>query len=1431
LRYSILSPTVQLVVGFTRALALLVLGLLAVLPARAQDAAPREFRFEHITVDQGLSHSDAMAVAQDRAGFIWVGTNRGLNRYDGYRLKQYSLPINPRNGLSGNRIQALLAAPDGRLWVGSEGFGLSLYDADHDTFGRFDEHAAPAAYRLLAQQLAQADVSALATDAQGRLWVGTAQAGVFVLAFNKVGQLQSLRQLPPQLHGQPSLGRVTGLAIDPEDKVWVGTLDAGLQVIRATDPALPVQPTSLAGVPIRALHLDRRGDLWLGTSQQIYWVSAANRRTLRELRVHPLPTPLPVVQSLHLDSMGRLWAGTIYGLYVWAAGAVTGVAPPLLAAAPTLFLPQDGESFSLNSERIHQIFEDRNQIVWLCASAGGLNKVDLRQKAFGRLRRRLAGSLTLANNYVNAIYKDEATNTLWFGTRNGVSGYDLAHHTYRNYLNQPGDATQGVDVSTIFRADDGTLWFGTRNNGLAALRRTGGREQLTRYVKLPGGPDLTQLSIEHLAQDGQGTLWVATFTGGLLRFSPAGRYLGQYQAGPSGLPTSRFTYLLYDHRRDVLWASTHDAGLLELRPTTDSLRLLRQFHYAPGQANSLRVNYVWPLLLDEQGALWIGTIGGGLHQLTLDAQGRATVRSFDKYLPESDVESILADDAGNLWLGGTSLYRFTPRTRQYLRYDVADGLQSNAFKIGAAARSQDGTLYFGGINGLNYFQPSAIQANPSPPVVQLTDLRVMNRPVGAGAVFNGRVLLPQALSQPQKLTIRADENDFSVEFVALNYANPQKNRYAYRLLGYNQDWVLPGPGQRTASFANLPPGQYTLQVKASNGEGVWSKAPATMQFEVLAPWYKTGWAYLFYISVLAGAIILYRRFEMAQQELKNRLALEHFQAEKEKELTSLKLGFFTNVSHELRTPLTLILGPMADIMRSPGPVPDLRGKVQLMHRQAQKLLELVNQLLDFRKVESGHVPLRASLGDAGRFLGELYSLFQLKAQERGLTYVLAVPAEPVRLYFDRSKLEIILTNLLANAFNYTRDQGRIELAATTVGEAGGEATYQAGQLVDNYLKITVSDTGVGISPHELDRIFDPYYQASHTNTLRMTGTGIGLALAQQFAQRHGGQLTVASTVGVGTTFELRLPFGHQHLRSEDIQPEDLSASDAAEEIELPPLETDATLAAAPAPPRLPRLLVVEDNDEVRQYLHQLFEADYEVVTAEDGLVGWEKTLAQLPDLIISDVMMPRSDGLELCRRIRQHPKTSHIPVLLLTARTAETHELEGLGLGADDYVSKPFSPSLLRAKAEALRRNRRKLHEYYQRQLLLQPTEIVVADADREFLEQAMGTVEKHLHDTEFSVQVLVREMAMSQSAFYRRIKSITGQTAVEFIRDVRLKRAAQLLAQTTMRVSEIAFEVGIEDAKYFRKTFQKTYNLTPSDYARQHRPSHAIAPEAADAE
>ncbi|WP_188562838.1 response regulator [Hymenobacter frigidus] len=568
---------------------------------------------------------------------------------------------------------------------------------------------------------------------------------------------------------------------------------------------------------------------------------------------------------------------------------------------------------------------------------------------------------------------------------------------------------------------------------------------------------------------------------------------------------------------------------------------------------------------------------------------------------------------------------------------------------------------------------------------------------------------------------------------------------------------------------------------------------------------------------------------MTQEQLKNKLVLEHFRVEQEKKLTNMKLSFFTNLSHELRTPLTLILGPMESLLAAANRFASQKENIQLMHKQTHKLLDLVNQLLDFRKVEAGQVPLRAAPRDVIGFLTEIFLLFKLKARERSLTYTFAGPTEAVELYFDAGKLEIVLTNLLANAFKYTPEGGEIGLVVTAIGQPGSPAVFTNSKLSGNYLEIKVLDRGTGISPEEVAHVFDAYYQASQTNSLRIMGTGIGLSLVKQFVERHAGEITVASQLNQGTTFTMRLPFGREHLMANDLAPAGLASTPAPHILAAAPVavaeaeeaagdyETEEAFSGG-------RLLIVEDNDDLRQYLVQLFSSDSEATVAADGVEGWALVQSLLLDLVLSDIMMPRSDGLELCQKIKQAPKTLHIPVVLLTARTAAVHEVEGLETGADDYVSKPFNPKVLHAKVVAILRNRSRLREFYQRQLLLEPTEIIIPEADKLFLEKAMKVVEDNLTEPEFNVQGLVREMGMSQSLFYRRVKSITGQSVVEFIRDIRLKRAAQLLTSTSLRVSDVAYQVGMQDLKHFRTVFQNLHKMSPSEYARQHRSGESVA-------
>lgn len=1391
---------------------------------------PSKFRFEHITVNEGLSHSDAMTVAQDRHGFIWVGTNKGIDRYDGHELKKYTLPINEQTGSVSNRIHALHMSADGNIWAGTEKNGLYWYNSAQDQFVSVAGIVHPNSRRL-GQKLSQTHVLAIDSDTRGRVWIGTVQHGIFVLDTDKQGRpagLSQVRVAPANEAGNLVNHDVYELVIDRQQHVWIGTVGGGLWTVdaaavgRISTTRHATKVTTMPSANIRALHVDMRGDLWIGTDQQVFWRPWQRRNALSAGSFNRLPRSFPRLECLRLDSFGRLWIGTNYGLFMHEADPTATAGPPVAQATSNTFLPLDSDPFSLSSGRIHQLLEDRFHNLWLATSAGGLSKINLLPKPFGHLRRQVSGSPTLSNNYINAICKDEKNKCLWIGTRNGFSRYDLTQKTYRDYLNRPltGDALD-VDVSALRLATDGTLWVGTRYNGLFTLKQSTGNAVLTRLPDVPG-QSWSQLSLESIVEDRFGTVWVATFNAGLYRFGRDGHFMAAYTQQNKTLPTGNLTFLLYEATHDVLWASSVDRGLLKLQVRPDTLLLTRVFGHEPYSANGLRSTYTWPLLRDRRGTLWIGTIGGGLHRLITNGRGQEVVQSCAHWLPETDIESLLADDKGNLWMGGSGLYQLNPATRRHLHYDVADGLQSNAFKVGASCQAADGTMYLGGTNGITYFQPHTFAVSTYPPLVQLTGLRLMNRWVAVGDTVNGRILLSQPLTSSQPICLKADENDFSVEFVGLNYINPRKNQYAYRLEGYNTNWVEAAPEQRSASFANLPAGKYTFRVKVRNGDGIWSANVATLPISVLPPWWRTGWAYLIYGLFVLAVLVVYRRISTAQRELENRLALEEFKVEKEKEVTNLKLSFFTNVSHELRTPLTLIIGPMEELMAGADGLNGLKDKVGLMHKQTRKLLELVNQLLDFRKIESGHVTLRASREDIIGFMTEIFLIFKLKADENSIDFRLETPARAVMMYFDRTKLESILTNLLSNAFKYTTAGSTIRLSVAVIGNADQSALFSQEKLVDNYLEITLFNQGEGLNVDELDKLFDPYYQASQTESLRILGTGIGLSLVKQLVTRHSGEVTVDSKPATdsrsgGVTFTLRFPFGRDHLSPLDIQ---VAA----------PLPTEGTAAMAKAPGSAlpnpadlitlpvdsPRILIVEDNSDVQQYLRQLFEPTYEVVTAADGLEGWDKAQELLPDVILSDIMMPGSDGLELCRRIKQHPRTLHIPVVLLTARATVVHEMAGLEMGGDDYVVKPFNPQLLYAKVTTIVQNRFKLREYYQRQILLEPTEVAIPDGDRLFLESAMKIVENNLNEPTFNVQLLVREMGVSQSAFYRRIKSITGQSAVEFIRDVRLKRAAWLLTTTTLRISEVAAQVGLEDVKYFRQMFHKLYGQSPSSYGKQ---------------
>lgn len=1334
-------------------------------PGNAQNI----FKFEHITVNEGLSHSDAMAVVQDKDGFIWVGTNKGLDRYDGYTLRNYRLPYRNVNGQYTNRVLGLHLSPDKTLWVVPETQGIFYYDAGSDDFKNLAEKAKnPKDAEVLRNLTARS----LSTSPGGDLFIGTSTDGLYVVTFDRDNSVKKIQRITFPFHGENAL--IFAITPDRNGRIWVGTVGLGLWYLTSTGNGYtPHSFTQWPAKTIRAITVSHDTNLWVASEEEVIRIDAQNGQSFRYL-----DNRFSYITSLLEDSYQRLWIGSRTGLYL-ISGIRQEPGISSLKCRTNHFTPDDSQPSGLNYHLIHGMVEDSFNNLWIAASAGGLNKVNLLPKPFFRLSKEVDG---LPNDYTNTICRDKDEAVMWIGTRSGFTRYHIPSGKVTNFLDEKNlRNTPSIDVTSIYDAGNGILWVATRVHGIYLLNKK--TLKLTRLPEIPGQKEWKTAEPIAITSDRNGNIWVACFYDGLHIYTRDGKHLHSFSKADGTLLSSKLTFLLSEPERDAMWLSTRDAGLFLLKLQGDKLVVDKRFSFHP---EGLKTDYIWPLTKSRKGDLWVGTIGGGLHRI----DGKTNrVERYDQWLPETDVESILEDDNGDLWVGGNGLYKLDPEQKTYLHFDVADGLQSNSFKVASAARGTGGILYFGGIGGVTYFNPKNVSTNPHPPKMQITQLRILNYAYSPENKSDPRALISGPFSPDREITIKAFENDFSIEFVGLNYINPGKQHYEYKLEGYHRNWISLPPGQRVMGFSNLPAGSYTFLVKADNGDGVWTDEPASLKLRILPPWYRTWWAWLIYSILVTSAVVWYKRVTGKQRELKNKIAIEQVAKEKEKELADLKLNFFTNVSHELRTPLTLIMSPSEYLIQSSEPGSESRQKAELVHKQANKLLDLVNQLMNFRKVETGNVALQRQTLDIVPFITEIFLIFKLKADEQETRYTLTVPDRPVWVSFDPEKLEIVLTNLLSNAFKYTPENGSIEVHAGCTEDSG-------------HISISVKDSGTGIHEDELPHIFEPFYQAYKHRDTKATGTGIGLSLVHELVKKHNGDIAVTSAPGQGSVFTVTLPVEETGgLPSESRV---VTVPEPKKEVHVP----DST--------REYKLLIVEDNDDLRTYLVSLFHTHFETHAAADGREGLEKVGLIHPDIILSDVMMPVMNGLEFCEKVKSNPRTAHIPLVLLTARAAALHELEGLETGADDYIVKPFNPKILHSKILSLLNNRRKAQEYFHRQILVEPSEAVIPDADRLFIQKSMHIIEENLTNEHFSVQTLVRESGMSQSAFYRRLKNLTGQSVIEFIKDVRLKRAAQLLSTKQFRVQEVAMMVGMEDLKNFRASFQKLFGVSPSEYGRR---------------
>jgi signal transduction histidine kinase/ligand-binding sensor domain-containing protein/CheY-like chemotaxis protein len=1368
---------------------LILAAALALLPGRghAQRDTPA---FRHVTIDDGLSQNAVSAIVQDRRGFMWFGTKDGLNRFDGYNFLVLRHDPQDTGSLSDSDIASLFEDREGRLWVGTQDGRLNRFDRDRERFVRYDTGL-------------RAPVSAIAQDATGDLWIGTDGGGLLRLGRDQLGRADMEWERFSHDSSDPSsLGsnRVNALLVDRRGTLWVATRsgldrrDAGSGGFTRYTSA-PDSPVQLIDSAIFALLEDGDGRIWMGSTPGISALDADRARIRHHFhRYRTFRYGWGEAIQMLQDRSGRLWISTHSELMRFqpATGAFEYLRPdPLNPRGINTTLPT-------------ALYQDRSEVIWVGTNGHGINVHDpkgerfrtfvrpvirtYRQSGFsvytlfedsggdvwvdaGVLYRWRRGTGEFASFETTPDRPDDFGNTrvyallehprgfLWAAADRGLYHYEIATGRYRHYRHEDGnpDALHEAQVRGVFLDREGAIWAVTENYLSKLLDPASGRFVSYHYNQRPTSGSWTFPS---LVQTGDGHLWFGSLQG-LVRFDPATAAFQHYRNDPAD-PAS----LGHDGVRGVL---------------RDPSR--------PDQV------------------LWVATGGAGLNRLDIEA-GTFSRYTTAQGLPNDVVYGILPDETGRLWIStNRGLARFDPRTGAVRSFDAADGLQSNEFNSGAAFRSASGEMFFGGIYGFNHFRPEEVRDNPHPPPVVITGLRRLNRREVLG---DSSSILERSIVETTSLRIPARDNVLMFEFAALDYSAPGRNRYAYQLVGFDDAWVDAG-SYRTATYTNLPPGRYTFRVRGSNNDGVWNEAGASLELRILPPWWRTPWAYGAYLLLLAGLVLAVRRFESHRRRLRLRAEQERAQAERLRELDRARSRFFANVSHEFRTPLTLTLGPLDDLHAGfHGPLaPAVVEQVDLARRNAGRVLELIDQLLEVARLEVGSTPLRARRMDLDAFISRLSEAYRPLAARRSIDLRLELPEEPVTVYADPARLERAIANLLSNAIKFTQVGGTVWLRLDV---APPEA------------RISVRDNGPGIASADMPHIFERFFRGSESDVRHQPGTGIGLALARELVSLHGGVLEVESEVGSGSTFTVSLLLGRAHLTWEQVIDEEpwepwsprvpLLAGALAR---LP--QADAAPDDHGIPEDATTILVVEDNEELRTFIRMHLQDRFRVVEASDGLQGLDLARRVLPDLVLSDVMMPGMDGYTLCRALKDDPETDFIPVVLLTARAAAEDRLAGLRGEADAYLTKPFQVEELTVQIDNLITLRRRLRERYAGAVAeVQPPAMDVTSADGRFLDQVRGAVELHLADDDFTVEELARIVAHSRGHLHRRLKELTDESPSDLLRRMRLERAAHLLESGAGSVSEVAYGVGFKSVAHFSNRFQDQFGVRPSAYrnARQ---------------
>ncbi len=1354
------------------------------------------YRFKHLTHSDGITNSNIYAFCQDDKGFMWIATDGGLFRYDGYRFKVYKSNINDTTSLLSNAVFSLLNDSEGNLWVGTYQ-GLQLYDEESDNFIdlKLSERFMPGG-ALSVNQISE-------YPGKGIL---IACAGGGILINNKTFNV---------------------------DEVFTKRLNA-----------------AVGPFPFLSFLHSSSGLLWIGTEEGLFsW--DVNKQEAHQCKLQYISG---IRESKHIlniyeDHFGELWIATRGGgIYRKEKGSDNFI----------VYLKDNSWVEGLGSNECYSFFEADDNSLWIGTNGSGINVFDRQTATFSKITAHSDDKFSLLNNNSRAILQDRQGNIWVSSFQAGVnilinSPYSFGLFDVENI--QEGNI-ESTTVISFYLENKDVLWVGTDGSGLKRINRTTGR--IKDFSPLSYKNPFPENVIMNISHDFRGNLWFGTYQGGLIKMNPETLEYKQYKNNPENKESlsHNFVTIVREDSRGNMWVGTNGGGLNLFDQDKETFMTIRAgqsnqgdglvsnyinfieedkngdlwigtywglSHFSvrnfvfknylvqPNYENGLSSNIIYSLLNDSKNRLWVGT-RNGLLQYDFDAD-KFTNFSEIEGLSSSQINSILEDGSGDLWIAtDNGLIRFNPEIMEVQHFYEEDGLQGNEFYHNACHKGFNGEMFFGGYKGFNNFFPDSIKKRNYQPEIVFTSLRVFDNEIPIGPDKNDRVILDRNINLTDYLELKYSDKSFAIGFTAIDFIEGHKTIYNYKLEGFDDDWNTTDANYPWASYTNLSSGEYKLRVRSSDlGKESDISNERVLTLRITPPPWRTWWAFTAYFLIIILTTANFWYLSIQRLKERNEIKLEKVKREQTEMTSQARIRFFTNISHEIRTPLTLIIGPLEQLLSRGREVEPFRRQLDIMLKNARRLLRLINQLLDLRKIELEKASLKAEMSDFSKFVKDIVFSFEEFAADRKINFQFTSYPQKIEIWFDPDKTDKIIFNLLSNAFKYTPDRGKITVAVVA------NVTLPDKEM--KYVELEVADNGIGIRSEDIGKIFNRFYQGEQANNSQQ-GWGLGLSLTHSFVKMHKGEVTVESAENIGTRFKVYLPMGDEHFTEEEKQGD----------IDEPGLNKYIHLSTDPYVDqkkeneiqkktngkRQATVLIIEDNKELRDYISSELGPPYNCYDAADGSAGLEMAVEIMPDIVISDIMMPGLSGVEVCKRIKDNIITSHIPVILLTAKSAVEDQIKGFESGADAYIPKPFNLERLTAQIESILLNRQKLRE----KLGSLEGRIGIRQnpgIEDKFISLIDEKVIEHLSDARFGVEELAREIGLSRAHLHRKMKAIANIGPNDYIRKIRMQKAAELLLNGEMTVTEISLEAGFNSTSYFSSTFKSYYKLSPKAFIEKH--------------